>query len=357
MSRLGGAWTAFWYASRAPHLARMLAILGFGLFLFGGGVFLLFRPSLPDEPVRLDFDEVMALLQRASPRFVSFEAELDFSKKIYETGWVPYWGHCPANEIHPLPPADAPQEAFRRLLGCRVKIHGAIDPGSVMRIVGEIEGNGEIARTEQRVLARIGGARQGTWVQSEAFTAGDPREAQWLGREEFTGILSTLEQAMSAWPAGSAREGLSGALPASGMFVIHDDSDAFYDDKARGHLSAHYWVPVKDSANSIFVWVAAGSENEFADSITGVLEPRERADYRTRNKGYAHFSVVTGEPLPERYGLIRYRTGKEYNDAEVTIGWPFVLFGTIVAGTGLFGLLVYLFAPGMIARLRGNGGQ
>ena len=42
--------------------------------------------------------------------------------------------------------------------------------------------------------------------------------------------------------------------------------------------------------------------------------------YKTRSKGYAHFSVVTGEPPPIRYGVIQYTTAKDYNDAEIGIG-------------------------------------
>lgn len=107
-------------------------------------------------------------------------------------------------------------------------------------------------------------------------------------------------------------------------------------------------MPVKGSANSLFVLVTQEIEKDFAGSLTGILEQRERSDYKTRNKGYTDFSIIIGETLPERYGLIQYRTASEYNDAEHGAGWPFVLFGSLIAGAGLIGLIVYLMAPGLI---------
>lgn len=91
MSRLRQAWSLFWYVSRWHHLARMLFILGCGLFLAVGGVILATRPYLPGKPARLDFKQVTCLLEQAAPQYISFEADLDFTKKIYYTGWVPYW--------------------------------------------------------------------------------------------------------------------------------------------------------------------------------------------------------------------------------------------------------------------------
>src|SRR3989304_2764465 len=128
MSRFRQFFGAFWYAARWPHFARMLFIILSGLFLAGGGAILLTRPYLPDKPERLGFDAVMNLLGESSPRYVEFEAGLDFSKKIYDTGWVPYWGHCPPAEIHPLPPREAPSSAFEKLVGCRVTLTGPLKP-------------------------------------------------------------------------------------------------------------------------------------------------------------------------------------------------------------------------------------
>ena len=91
MSRLRQAWYTFWYLTRWHHLARMLAILVFGLGLTGGGVYLLTRPYLADSLDWLDVTELPGLIEGASPRYVAFAAEPDFSRKIYRTGvWIPY---------------------------------------------------------------------------------------------------------------------------------------------------------------------------------------------------------------------------------------------------------------------------
>lgn len=69
---------------------------------------------------------------------------------------------------------------------------------------------------------------------------------------------------------------------------------------------------------------------------------------RPETRGDAHFTVITGEPLPIRYGIIQYRTAKEYNNAEIGAGWPIILFGALIAGAGLLGLMVYIMARGFI---------
>ncbi|MBI2207490.1 MAG: hypothetical protein HYU41_26970 [Candidatus Rokubacteria bacterium] len=74
----------------AAVVARVLFIIGCGLFVLGGGVYALTRPYLSDTVERLDLAGVTALLHQSSPRYVTFAAELDFSNKIYWTGAVPY---------------------------------------------------------------------------------------------------------------------------------------------------------------------------------------------------------------------------------------------------------------------------
>ncbi len=86
MSRLRQAFYILWYAGRWHNAARMLVIIGCGLFLLGGGSYALTRPYLSNRLDHLNFREVMALIEQSSPRYVEFEAELDFSKKIYWTG-------------------------------------------------------------------------------------------------------------------------------------------------------------------------------------------------------------------------------------------------------------------------------
>lgn len=350
-----GAWSVFWYVSRWQHLARMLFIIGCGLFLIGGGVFLLTRPYLPDEPDRVDINEAMRLIERPSPGHIAFDAELDLSKKIYWTGGVPYWGNCPPDEVHPSPPFDAAESEFRSLVGCRVSVKGAIDEGRSYRLTKDSGKDGQ----ERVILASIKGHKERLWVVSDSFKDGAAYEKEWSSKTEFTGVLAPYEQAVKTLPPSSGR-----SLSKSAFFVLADSS-LFYDDKTIERFSSHYWAPVKETGNSIFVRAARGFEKDFDGRITGVLEPRESSDYKTRNKGYADFSVVTGQPLPARYGLIRYRTAKEYNDAEVSAGWPFMLFGSLIVGAGLIGLIVYILAPGLIfeawrrafERVRGQGGK
>jgi hypothetical protein len=326
----------------------MLVILGGGLFLVGGGIFMLTRPHLPDKPDRLDFNDVMSLLEQPSPRYIHFQAALDFSKKIYYTGWVPVWGNCPPDRTYPLPHPDAAGSEFTKLLGCTVTAKGSLTPNSVYRLLKNVVEHEKVVRREQRDLAELDGRKGQLWVQSNTFAEGDPQEQQWLTKTDFTGVLATYEQAMQALPEGFPRKISSNVLSKPETFVLYDGSNTYYDEKTREQFSSHYWVPVTGSGHSIFVWAPQGFEKEYTGSITGVLEPRDRSDYKTRNKGYAQFSVVTGEALPARFGLMRYQTAQEYNDAEIERGWPIILFGSLIAGAGLLGLIVYIVAPGLV---------
>lgn len=355
MSRLRQAFYTYWYVSRWYHPARMLVIIGFGLFLIGGGIYALTRPYLSDKLEHLDFSEAMALIEKSSPRYITFKAELDFSKKIYWTGWFPFWGNCPPDQTYQLPSLDLSEGELRKLLGCTVVVKG-VTPGVIHRMGRDVVMDGKVQWKEHKAFVQIGGIKGRIWVESDAFKEkeGDPNgkwvsEREWLRKTEFTGILSTNEQAMKGLPEGFPRKISSGSLlPKPDTFVIDDSSDTFYDKKSLEHFSAHYWVPVKGGGNSIFVWVRSGFENDFDGSITGVLQPLGNSDPKTRSKKYNDFSVVIGEALPARFGLIKYRTTAEYNDGEHVVGWPFMLAGSFAVGIGIFGLIVYIMAPRLI---------
>jgi hypothetical protein len=194
MARLNHFVHAYWYGLRWPHFARMLAILGFGLFLLGGGVVRLMGPSLPDQPQRLELDAVMNLLGQPSPRHVTFEARLDFSKKIYETGWVPYWGNCPPSEIRRLPPGDA--GALDRLVGCRVSVAGPLKPAG--RVGTEEQG--------RRTLAEVPGTGGRLWPRSPFRSPRDSGRAR-LRRRSRAPTRSPSRSRPSRRTAGPRRSG------------------------------------------------------------------------------------------------------------------------------------------------------
>jgi hypothetical protein len=350
MSGLRYAWYAFWYLTRWIHGARMLAILAFGLFLMGGGILHLSRARLSETPVRLTLSEAMRLVEQPAPRLVSFAAELDFSRKIYWTESVPFWGPCPPDQTVSLPIPLPPGTDLVALVGCRVSVRGALNPTMAYRFTRATRGDDTAARPEQLTLAPIAGTKETLWVRSPDLRPGDAAEKDWLSGSDFEGVLAPRDRAVSAFPEGFPRRITSGPLARPGAFVIHGRGAGELDPRTREHFASHYWVPVEDTGNTLFVWATPALEQGHAGTVTGVLEPRERSDPRTRNKGYADFSVVTGEPLPARYGLIRYATAAEYNDAEVGVGWPFVLFGGLTAGAGLAGLVLYFMAPGLILR-------
>lgn len=347
MTRLKQAFYTFWYVSQWIHLARGLVFLGIGLLLMAGGIYMLTKPYLPDKPVHLDFSKVMGLIEKSSPRYITFEARLDFSKKIYWTGSLPYWGNCPPDQIYQLPHPDATENEFRKLVGCRVTGKSSINPYPY-RLTRDVSENEKGVQKVQIAFTQIDGTKGRIWAKSDPFNGGVPYEKEWLSKTEFAGVLTTYEQAMNYLPEGFPRNIHFSPRSRSDTFVILGRKDDFYDEKTIQHYSSNYRVPVNGSGNSIFVWLPQGFEEDFAGTITGVLEPRERSDYVTRNKAYAHFSVVIGEPLPARYGLIKYRTAEEYNDREVKRGWPIVLFGSLATGAGLLIVILYIIAPRLI---------
>lgn len=272
---------------------------------------------------------------------------------------MPYWGNCPPDQTYQLPPLDSADSEFAKLLGCTVTVKGA-RLNMIHRLARNVAVNGKVLWKEHRTLAQINGTNGRIWVESDAFKEQEENpeakwvnEKKWLDKAEFTGVLATHEQMMKGLPEGFPRKISSSVMPLPDAFVIQDGSNTYYDERpfekrALERSSAQYWVPVKGSGNSVFVCVTSGFEKGYNGSITGVLQPRDRSDYKTRGKGYNDFSVVTGETLPVRYGLIQYRTAAEYNDAEHLVGWPFILFGSLIAGAGLFGLIVHIAAPRLI---------
>ncbi len=349
MSRLRQAWYTFWYLTRWHHLARMLVILAFGLGLAGGGIYLLTRPYLSDTLDWWDIGELPGLIEGASPRYVAFAAEPDFSKKIYRTGvWFPYWGHCPPDRTYPLPPPGAPETEFRKLVGCRVTAKGSLNRNYVLRFTKDRMQDGKVVGREQVALAPLHATGERIWVRSETFRPGDPAEEEWLKRRDFSGVLTTHEQAASILPAGFIEKPASTALLPPGRFVMYSDTELL-SQKELQQVSSHYWVPLKGGRLPVFIWATPDFEESFDGTITGVLEPRNRSDFETRNREYAQFSVVTQEALPARFGVIKYRTAMEYNDSEVRVGWAFITFGWLLVGAGVFGILVYIVAPRIIA--------
>jgi hypothetical protein len=312
-----------------------------------GGIYMLTKPSLPEKPDHLDFNSITALLGTSSPRYITFEAGLDFSKKIYWTGSLPFWGNCPPDQIHQLLLSEASEIDFRKLLGCRVIVKSSITPNSY-RLHRDVAEKEKALQKSEILFIQIDGTHGSLWVRSDPFNEGDPYQKKWLNTTDFTGVLTTYEKAMNSLPAGFPRNINFIPRPGSNTFVILAGRDDFYEEKTVQHYSSHYWVPVNGSGNFIFVWVPQDFEDDFAGTITGVLEPRGHSDYKTRNNGYADFSAVTGEPLPARYGLIQHRTARAYNDSEIMRGWPIILFGLLSAGAGLFIVILYIAAPGLI---------
>lgn len=209
----------------------MLAILVFGLFLISGGVYFLTRPYLSDDLEHLNFDEVMGLIEDPLPRYITFDAELDFSKKIYWTGGVPYWSHCPPDQIYQSPSPDAAESEFMNLLGCRVTINGSIKPDRIYRLSRDIIEDKRVVGAEQTDIAPIDGTKDRIWVKSNILKAGDPEEQEWMNKQEFTGLLATYEQVMKTLPVGFPRNVSYSALPWSKTYVIYSYSDDFYDEK------------------------------------------------------------------------------------------------------------------------------
>ena len=337
---------ALWYGGRWIHLARGLAFLGLGLLLAVGGIAMLIKPALPDTPQRVDLAAALALLDGGSPRHLAFQGELDFSRRIYWTGSLPYWGHCPPEEIRELAAADL--DRLEHFLGCRVKIRGEASGSSPQRLTRSAGQGEQAARDVHIAFTPIDGTDGRLWAKSDSFTEGDAYEAAWAGRTEFTGVLAPLDRVLNSLPPGFPRALRAAGRRGSAALVILAGRDNFYDEKTLRDYGSHSWVPVKGSGNSIFVWVPRGIEQGSSGTITGVLEPRLRSDYRTRSKGYADFSIVTGEAVPERYGLILHRTAKDYNEAEIGRGWPILLAGALIAAAGLFIVALYLMAPKLI---------
>jgi len=332
-----------WYILHLKHLARFLFLFVFGLvFLFGSFYYGTTKP-LSKEAEDITLANAVTLINKSEPKFVRLNAELDFENKIFRTGgWAPYWGHCPPDTIHESPDADGPETEFRKLLGCRVRTTGHLSD-DVTRLVQKTPDNGSGSDPMQVNFVPLSETGHRIWVRSDFFKKGDAYEEEWLKTENFSGILSTMDKALRTLPKGYINLRYAPRTVRPGTYVIVPCDE--YKDRAREYFSANFWVPVKGSASSLFVWASNEFEASFDGVITGVLKPLGQKDHDTLENEYLQFEVVMGNEMPERFAVIKRKTGEDYNRHMSGVAGMFLIFGIMWAGGGLFGMVVYIGGP------------
>lgn len=335
---------AIWYAWNIRNLGQVLFLFLGGLFFLSGAAYYASRDRLSNTPESMDLDGAHRLVLGASPRYVRLSAEPDFSFRIYRTGaWAPFWGNCPPDEIHELDVADTAHMDLERLVGCRVEFSGRVDMGEARTVRSPSHAQLKDATTVS--LVPIQGTRKRIWIRSEVVKGGAVNMTPWQHQTNFSGILATYPQALSALPKGLATQSRYQLPSHPKAFVICPHTP--YSDESLAYFRSHYWVPVKES-NRLFLWTSAEAEPLFDGVIDGVLMPLSSSDYKARDRCFTHFDTVTGKELPERFGIIEYPTAEAFNRKLSGYSGIFLIFGILWTVCGLTGIVLYIVAPGII---------
>lgn len=335
-----------WYLLHLKHLGRLLFLFVFGLFFLFGAFYYSMTKPLSKEAGDITLANAVKLIRKSEPKFIRLNAELDFENKIFRTGgWSPFWGHCPPDTLHELPDADAPETEFHEWLGCRVQTTGRLSD-NMTRLVQKTPDNASSSGPMQVNFATLSDTRRRIWVRSDFFKKGDAYEKEWLKTGKFSGVLSTMDQAMRTLPKGYINLRYAPHTISPGTYVMVPGYE--YEGRSSDYFSTNFWVPVKGSAFSLYVWASNEFEASFDGVITGVLEPLGQKDHDSLENEYLQFEVVTGNEMPKRFGVIKLQTGEDYNRHMSGVAGVFLIFGLMWAGGGLFGMVVYIGGPRII---------
>lgn len=333
-----------WYAWNIRNLGQVLFVFLVGLFFLLGAAYYASRDRLSNTPESIDLDAAHRFVQGASPHHVKLSATPDFSSRIYRTGiWAPFWGNCPPDEIHELDAAETAHMDLDRLLGCRVVLSGRVNIGEARTIRWPSHAQLKDATTVS--LVTVQGTRKRIWIRSEVVKGGAVNMTPWQRQTTFSGILASYPQALSALPKGLATQSRYQLPNLPNAFVICPHTP--YSDESLTYFASHYWVPVKES-NNLFLWTSTEAEPLFDGVIDGVLMPLSSRDYKARDRCFAHFEAVTGQALPERFGIIEYPTAEAFNRKLSGYSGIFTIFGILWVVCGLTGVVLYIVAPGII---------
>ncbi|MBW1782666.1 MAG: hypothetical protein JRL30_18220 [Deltaproteobacteria bacterium] len=335
-----------WYLFHLKHLGRVLFLFVFGLVFLLGAAYYGTAEPLSTQPEDITPEGAAELLRQSDSIYIRMKAELDFTKKIFRTGgWSPYWGNCPPDTIYGLPRADAAKTEFRKLLGCRVQTTGRLSE-DVTRLVQKTADNRSTSEPMHVDFTPLTLTGRRIWVRSAFFKKGDAREQEWLRTRNFSGILSTMDKALRTLPKGYINLQYAPRTIRPDTYVIIPCAE--YKDRARDYFSTHFWVPVKGSGPCLFVWASTDFEVSFAGIITGVLKPLGKNDHETLENEYLQFEEVTGNKMPERFGVIRRQTAEAVNRHTSGAAGVFLVFGLMWAGGGLLGIVLYIGGPRII---------
>ncbi len=336
--------SAIWYAWNLRNLGQVLLVFLGGLFFLLGGAYYASRDRLSDLPESIDLNAAHDLIQGTSPRYVQLSAAPDFSKRIFRTGnWAPFWGNCPPDEVREFNAADIADIDLGRMLGCRVVLSGRVDMGKARTV--RFPANAELKDAMTVSLVPVQGTGERVWIRSEALEGRAVNMNSWQHQEAFSGILSTYPQALGALPKGLATQSQYQLPHLPDAYVICPHTP--YSGESLAYFTRQYWVPVKASDN-LFLWTSADAEPLFDGVIKGVLMPLALTDYKARDRCFAHFEAVTGQALPERFGIIEYQTAEGFNRKLSGYSGIFLVFGILWTICGLSGIVLYIMAPGLI---------
>ena len=320
-----------------------------GLFFLIGGLYYSIQPELPLEPESLTLKQAIEAVNGESPRYIHLDAKPDTSLRIYRTGNLePYWGKCPPDQIIEIDPLESAPKELADLIGCRVSLDMRnMEPGrlaSMFEHVIEYE-DGSSATCRREILGLQKGANR--WFLASDYIRDNAEPySTWPPIKRYTGLVVQDNDFVQRLVRNGYREtNYYWTRSHRSGFLIAPDTKL--DEEGQAFFTKHYWTPVQDGENTIFVEFEEGKEGELANGIAGIWKTFSVNEPKAGE--FRSFAMLTGQPLPAHFATIDTTiTVEDFNRREEGIGHFFILMGLIGAAAGLFMLVLYTKWPGLL---------
>ncbi|MEZ6234234.1 MAG: hypothetical protein R3B68_08595 [Phycisphaerales bacterium] len=250
--------------------------MGLGIVLLVGGAQTAMTYSPRDENARsVTPGEALASIGSGDERFVSIDARLDPSTRVYSTGLAsPALTLTNTNEVHILDPdwQGAPQE----LLGVTVSLDRGLRPGILCETVREQ--NGRRTLQSVRALCRVEGTEGSVWVLSPGMSD-EAATTAWRERGRYQGALSRFDDLNANAPHVShTPAAIRDYVQRELNFTIPHDATIIFDGQGRagGSPMASYAAVEGTDGNLI---VRCTTEDLPKHAVEGMLDPRPLSNH------------------------------------------------------------------------------
>jgi len=309
------------------------------LSIVGGMTMWMNFEKLQEDAQAVSIEQAIEHTAQSKPHYVSIEAQLDTSQRIYLSGLSkPYYASHPPYEVVALNEVrQGNDHAVESLLGSRVEVSGMLDPRVlVIELIREETDQQTDKKTQwvqnQRYIAPVISSQGLIFAVSPIYSPDSEAGEQWCKQSSFTGRLSRFDDlSRNVSGLGQQMQDIRQEYRLHGI-EIPQESVVVLTGRQAQDVSKEDWVglcyvPIVGSDNHLFVKLNGEQELGIDGLISGVLKPRTGS----RLSGFSH---VLQTQLPDRVGVISLQTAAAYNEEHQSFALGLVIHGLMFSGLG-----------------------